>query len=88
MQTRVEFVGWGVQPCHCLTLAILLRTHLAGKGIVGAWHGEVPVASTLEPSLPPAIPRASKGIPSFFQGPSRVGLALVGSQMAEVLAVA
>lgn len=34
--------------------------------MVGAWHDEVLMELTLEP-LPPATPRASKGILSFSQ---------------------
>lgn len=53
--------------------------------MVGAWRGEVLIELTVEPFLSPATPRASKGIPSFFQGLSEWGLALVRPHMAETL---
>lgn len=56
-----------------------------GEGVVGAWHGEVPVELTLEPSLPPATSMASKDILSFSQGPPEWGLALLHTHMAEAL---
>lgn len=53
--------------------------------MVNAWHGMVPMESTLEPSLPLGTLRASKAPPASPKVPPKWGLALVGSHMAEAL---
>lgn len=82
IQIRVGFME-GIQLCQCLSLGIVplaqdsLNRERHGGCVVGMWHDEVPIELTLEPSLPPATPRASKGIPRFSQALPEWGLVLV-----------